>query len=110
MHPFVFLTVFPPFGEYRHKFAQHFRWEYDQSRKDGAALRVRFKNKLCADAKVATASADAPEQLGVLGLAESERRSIRRDNSRLLPHIRRSSRQIEETEHTRRRLSTTRPY
>ena len=70
MHPFVFLSVFEPFGEHRHKFTENFRWEYDKTRKDGAALRVRSKNKLCTDAKVATASADAPEQLGVLGFAE----------------------------------------
>ena len=81
MHPFVFLSIFEPFGEHRHQFAQHFRWEYDQSRKDGTALRVCSKNKLCADAKVGTASADAPEQLGVFGFAESQRRSIRRDDS-----------------------------
>ena len=89
MHPFVFLSIFEPFGEHRHKFTENFRWEYDQSRKDGAALRVRSKNKLCADAKVATASADAPEQLGVFGFAEGQRRSIRRDDSRLLSALKR---------------------
>ena len=83
MHAFVFFTLFPPFDQYFHKLVQPIRRENDQSRKNGRTLWVQSKDKLSADTKVGTASENSPEQFGIFCLAESQRRSIRRDKSRL---------------------------
>ena len=83
MHAFVLFTIFVPFSQYFHKLVQPIRRENDQSRKDGGTLRVQSKDKLSADAKVATASENSPEQFRIFGLAKSQRRAIGRDKSRL---------------------------
>ena len=83
LHTFVLSTIFPPFNQYFHKVVQPIRRENDQSRKYSWTLWVQSKDKLSADTKVGTASENFPEQFRMFGLAKSQRRSIRRDKSRL---------------------------
>ena len=60
------------------------------AQQNGGALRVQSQNKLGADTKIRTASAYAPEQFCIFGIAESQRRPIRRDKSRLCHLIKRA--------------------
>jgi hypothetical protein len=55
----------------------------DNSSENGPPLRVKPKDKLSHDAKVASRAANTPEQVGILRLARSQYLSAGCDNSSL---------------------------
>ena len=59
---------------------------------------MQSKDELGADAEVGTASANAPEQIRVFGIAESQRIPIRCDESRLYRTIKKRLRAVAERE------------